>query len=110
MADKNYYELNCEAGSVHLSVDAIADLAANIARETEGVGELAPMAVSQTKGVFAQVGERGCVIDLHITAIQGFNMSEVAKAVQAKVKDTLVSIAKVQIQEINVYVDGVSAK
>ena len=50
MTDKNYYELNCEAGSVHLSVEAIADLAANIARETEGVGDLAPMAASQTKG------------------------------------------------------------
>lgn len=110
MAEKNYYELNCEAGSVHLSVDAIADLAANIARETEGVGDLAPMAVSQTKGVFAQVGEQGCIIDLHISVVQGFNMSAVAKNVQIKVKETLASIAKVQIQNINVYVDGVSAK
>ena len=110
MAEKNYYELNCEAGSVHLSVDAIADLAANIARETEGVGDLAPMVVSQTKGVFAQVGEQGCIIDLHISVVQGFNMSAVAKNVQIKVKETLASIAKVQIQNINVYVDGVSAK
>lgn len=110
MADKNYYELNCEAGSVHLSAEAIADLAANIARETEGVGDLAPMAVSQTKGVFVQIGEQGCLVDLHIITVQGFNMSAVAKNVQIKVKETLDSIAKVQIQEVNVFVDGVSAK
>lgn len=110
MADKNYYELNCESGSVHLSVEAIADLAANIARETEGVSDLAPMAVSQTKGVFAQVGENGCLVDVHIMTLQGCNMSAVAKNVQIKIKDTLDSIAKVQVQAVNVFVDGVAAK
>ena len=110
MADKNYYELNCEVGSVHLSVEAIADLAANIARETEGVGDLAPMAVSQTKGVLVQVEEQGCLVDLHIFVAHGFNMSAVAKNVQIKVKDTLDSIAKVQVQAVNVYIDGVSGK
>ncbi len=110
MTDKNYYELNCEAGSVHLSVEAIADLAANIARETEGVGDLSPMAVSQTKGAFVRVEEQGCVVDLHIVTVQGFNMSAVAKNVQIKVKETLDSIAKVQVQEVNVYVDCVSSK
>ena len=110
MTDKNYYELHCETGSVHLSVDAIADLAANIARETEGVAELAGMANGQTKGVFAQVGEHGCLVEVHIITVQGLNMSDVAKNVQLKVKELLDSIAKVQIQEVNVFVDGVRAK
>jgi uncharacterized alkaline shock family protein YloU len=37
-------------------------------------------------------------------------MSAVAKNVQIKVKETLDSIAKVQVQEVNVYVDGISGK
>lgn len=110
MADKNYYELSCEAGSVHLSVDAIAELAANIARETEGVGDLGALNACQTRGVHVQVGETGCLVELHILTLQGCNMSAVAKNVQLKVKDTLASVAKVQVQEVNVYVDGVTAK
>ena len=110
MTDKNYYELRCEAGSVHLSVDAIADLAANIARETEGVADLAATTSGHTKGVLAQVGEQGCVLEVHIITVQGLNMSSVAKNVQVKVKELLDSIAKVQIQEVNVFVDGVHAK
>ena len=110
MTDKNYYELNCEAGSVHLSMEAIADLAANIARETEGVADLSPMAVSQTKGAFARMGEYGCLVDLHIVTVQGYNMSAVAKNVQVRVKETLDSIAKVRVQEVNIYVDGISGK
>ncbi len=110
MTEKNYYALNCEAGSVHLSMEAIADLAANIARETEGVSDLASMEVSQTKGAFVRMGEHGCLVDLHIVTAQCYNMSAVAKNVQIKVKETLDGIAKVQAQEINVYVDGISSK
>jgi uncharacterized alkaline shock family protein YloU len=56
------------------------------------------------------MGEHGCLVDLHIVTAQGYNMSAVAKNVQIKVKETLDGIAKVQAQEINVYVDGISSK
>lgn len=110
MADKNYYDLNCDKGSVHLSMNAIADLASNAAHDMDAVGDMAAVAPAQAKGVFARPGETGCVLDVHILVRQNETMSDAAKAVQKRVKETLESVTKIPVQEVNVFVDGISAK
>lgn len=110
MADKNYYDLTCDKGAVHLSLDAIANLASGTAKDAGAVGDLAAVPQSQAKGVQVRAGEAGCLVDVHILVCQNENMSEAAKSVQQLVKEALESVTKVPVQEVNVFVDGVSTK
>ena len=119
MADsKDYWTSESDQGSVRISEDVIATIAAIAASETEGVGNL-------YSGIGTNVAEflgkkslaRGVKVEFHgdlvevevsLLAQYGFNICEVCKNVQSAVRSSIRSMTGMRTSAVNVNVGGVS--
>ena len=115
MADsKEYWTSASDQGSVRISEDVIASIAAIAASETEGVGNL-------YSGIGTNVAEflgkkslaKGVKVDLvevevSLLAQYGYNICEVSKNVQSAVRSSIQSMTGMRTSAVNINVGGVS--
>ncbi len=116
---KDYWVTAGDQGTIKISEDVVASIAALAATETEGVGGLAAGLTaeiasllgkkSQNKGVRVQLGEQDTVgVELSILVEFGKSVGEVALAVQKAVKAAVESMTGLKTAVVNVVVSGVT--
>lgn len=120
MADhKDYWVTAGDQGTIKISEDVVASIAALAATETEGVSGLAAGLTAeiasllgkknQNKGVRVQLGEHDTVgVELSILVKFGKSVGEVALAVQKAVKAAIESMTGLKTAAVNVTVSGVT--
>ncbi len=120
MADhKEYWSTESDQGSIRISEDVVASIAALATSETAGVSGLYSTLTSdivsflskknQSKGVRIELGEEDTVrIEIGFLALFGHNICEVAKQVQENVKSSVESMTGLKVVEVNVHVGGVT--
>ncbi len=120
MADhKEYWSTESDQGSIRISEDVVASIAALAASETEGVSGLYSSITSDivsflskknlSKGVRIDISDEGTVkADIGFLAVFGHNICDVAKQVQQNVKSSVESMTGLKVVEVNVHVGGVT--
>lgn len=120
MADhKEYWSTESDQGSIRISEDVVASIAALATSETAGVSGLYSTLTSDivnflskknlSKGVRIELGDEDTVkIEIGFLALFGHNICEVAKQVQQNVKNAVESMTGLKVTEINVHVGGVT--
>ena len=120
MADhKEYWSTESDQGSIRISEDVVASIAALAASETEGVSGLYSSVTRDivsflskknlSKGVRVELGEEDNVkVEISFLALFGHNICEVAKEVQENVRRQIESMTGLHVTEVNVHVGGVT--
>jgi len=120
MADhKDYWSTTGDQGTIKISEDVVASIAALSALETEGVSGLYSSLTNDivsflskknlSKGVRVDLGEDDTVkIEIGFLALFGHNICEVSKTVQTSVKSAIESMTGLKVVEVNVHVGGVT--
>ncbi|MBQ7523510.1 MAG: Asp23/Gls24 family envelope stress response protein [Oscillospiraceae bacterium] len=117
--NKEYISQNHEGGSVHISEEVVASVAAIAAMEVDGVcglsakigADIAEMLGKKNlgKGVRLTVGEANDVtVDCYIVVELGGNVMAIAKNVQDAVASALSSITGLTVAAVNVTVAGIA--
>ncbi len=116
--NKEYVTQNVEKGSINISEDVIAIIAAAAVSEVNGVdgvpaslgNEFAGLLSKKasTKGIKIQITDNTIIIDAYIIIRYGFVISEVAKEVQNSVATAIESTTGLSVREVNVHVSGVA--
>ena len=119
MAESKGYIVNSdEKGSINISEDVVAVIAAVAAAEVEGV--YGPF-VSHSKDITNKLGRKGLskgvklsindddiMIEINIIAEVGFSVSEVGAAVQKAVMSAVADAAGVNVSAVNVNICGIA--
>ncbi|MGI6181349.1 MAG: Asp23/Gls24 family envelope stress response protein [Agathobaculum sp.] len=120
MADhKEYWSTIGDQGSIRISEDVVASIAALSASETDGVSGLYSSLTNDivnflskknlSKGVRIELGDEDTVkIEIGFLAEFGHNICEVAKQVQQSVKASVESMTGLKVIEVNIHVGGVT--
>ena len=120
MADhKEYWSTESDQGSIRISEDVVASIAALATSETAGVSGLYSTLTSDivnflskknlSKGVRIELGDEDTVkIEIGFLALFGHNICEVAKQVQGNVKSSVESMTGLKVTEANIHVGGVT--
>ncbi len=105
-------------GTVKIANEVVAIIAGLAATEVEGVAGMSGGMTADftemlgmknlSKGVKVEVGEKEAAIDIFIIVEYGSKISEVAKNVQKKVKETVETMTGLKVVEVNVNVQGVN--
>lgn len=105
-------------GEVQIADDVVAIIAGLAATEVEGVaamyGNITNELVSKlgmknlSKGVKAEVSEEGVSIDLTLNIKFGYNIKDVSKKVQEKVKSAIETMTGLEVLEVNIRVANIS--
>ncbi len=122
MADHNhkeYWITEGEEGTIRISEDVVASIAALAASDTAGVSGLYSSLTSDivgflskknlAKGVRIELGEENTVkVEISFLALFGHNICDVAKQVQQNVRSSVESMTGLKVTEVNVHVGGVT--
>ncbi len=112
-------ELNSQLGQVDVSNEVIGTIAGGAAVDCYGIVGMASQrqlkdGISELlgkdnfgRGVVVHYNETDLSIDMYIIVSYGTKISEVAHNVQTKVKYTLNKMLGIQVEAINIYVQGV---
>ena len=117
MADsKEYVTHPEELGSINISEDVVAAIAASAAVEVDGVSGLvygtnvhevlAKKNIS--KGIKIDVGEDTVEIDVFIMVNFGNPIADIARSVQEAVSAAVENMTELKVSRVNVHVGGVS--
>lgn len=110
---------NTRYGDINISKTAITTLAGGLTTECYGVVGMASRKIVQDgwaellrkdnyqKGVIVREEDGGLELDLYIIVSHGVKISEVVKEIQSKVKYELEKALEIDIDKINVYVQGI---
>lgn len=116
--NKEYVSQTLENGSIHISEEVIASIAALAAQDVDGVngfgssssndlGKLKKKSVS--KDIRVEISENDEIsIDCYINVLYGYSVVEVAKAVQEAVSGTVASTTGRTVRDVNVSIGGIS--
>lgn len=115
---KEYVSQTLENGSIHISEEVIASIAAMAAQDVEGVYGLGASVGSDlgklkkknvTKDVRVEISEDDEIsIDCYIIVLYGHSVVEVAKSVQEIVTSTVASTTGRIVRDVNVSIGGIS--
>lgn len=119
MADsREYWTSESDQGSVRISEDVIASIAAIAASETEGVGNLysgigtnvAEFLGKKSLAKGVKVAFHGDLVEVEVSLLAqyGYNICEVSKNVQSAVRSSIQSMTGMRTSAININVGGVS--
>lgn len=108
---------NSDYGEVKIVDDVIATIAGLAAIEVKGVagmsggfvGGIAEMLgkKSLSKGVKVEIKEKIAIIDLYIIVEYGTKIPDVAWEIQESVKKTVETMTGIEVNEVNIHVQGV---
>ena len=118
MADsKEYWTSASDQGSVRISEDVIASIAAIAASETEGVGNLysgigtnvAEFLGKKSLAKGVKVVFHGDLVEVEVSLLAqyGYNICEVSKNVQSAVRSSIQSMTGMRTSAVNINVGGV---
>lgn len=119
MADhKDYWTTAGDQGTIKISEDVVASIAALATSETEGVSSLYSSFTSDiasflgkknlAKGVRVVLGENDSVeVEICYLAKYGYSICDVAKNVQEAVRSSIEAMTGLKTSAINIYVGGV---
>ena len=111
--------LNTHMGNISVDPEVIAQYAGNVANECFGIVGMAAMnskegfvnllkRESMTKGINVAVNGKGkLVIDFHVIVSYGVNIMAVADNLVSSVKYRVEDFAGLEVEKINVFVEGV---
>ncbi|MGM9521653.1 MAG: Asp23/Gls24 family envelope stress response protein [Oscillospiraceae bacterium] len=115
---KDYVTHPDDKGSINISEEVIAVIAANAALETEGVASLSASLGkdiaerlgkrNQTKGVRIAVEDEIILVDVYIMVKMGVSVSKVGVQVQEAVASNIESMTGFSVAEVNVHVCGIA--
>ena len=108
---KEYVSKTLENGSIHISEEVVASIAAMAIKDVEGVYGLHTSNASKknTKGIRLVISEDDEIsIDCYIVALYGYSVIEVAKAVQEAVTSMVESTTGRKVLNVNVSISGVA--
>lgn len=118
--NKDYITYAEERGSINISEDVLAVIAAGAALEIEGVAglystpsrDIAELLGKKNlaKGVKMRVEDRTITADIYIMASFGSTVSEVGAAVQSAVMTAIESTTGMKVLAVNVHICGISFK
>ena len=119
MADNREYLTRVEEnGSISISEEVIASIAADTMREIEGVGAMGQNMTAQlteqftgkkgVHGVRAELDGEEIVVDIYMMVCYGHAIPEVAKKVQDAVGVAVASMTGYSVKSVNVHVSGIS--
>ena len=117
--NKEYYVQEVTDGSIQISEDVVASIAATAVLEVEGVcglssnlgADLAEMLGKKSlgKGIRITSAENDAlVIDCNIVVQFGQAIFDLAKAVQDAVKSSVESITGLTVEQVNVNISGIA--
>ncbi len=113
------FEKNTKLGSINISNDVIATIVGGAAIECYGVVGMASQKVlkdgfyellkkeNYARGIIVTSKDQGIVVDLYIIVGYGMKIPQIVSEVQKKVKYVLETSLDVEVDAINVYVQGV---
>ena len=117
---KGYIRNADEKGSINISEDVVAIIAANAAGEVEGVHgfyyaqgkEITSMIAKRgyPKGVKLTFNEDVIVLDVYIVVDMGYSVNEVGEKVQKAVISAVEDAVGAKVGEVNVHISGVALK
>ena len=114
------FERSTKLGNINVSNDVVATIIGGAVTECYGVVGMASQKVlkdglyellkkdNYARGVLVENTDSGLVVDLFIIVGYGMKISEIVGEVQKKVKYVLETTLDVDVDSINVYVQGVS--
>ena len=117
---KEYIRNSDEKGSINISEDVVAIIAASAAMEIDGVHSLYYGHSKEithligrkgfAKGVKLTIGEDDIAIDVHVVIQLGSPVSEVCAAIQKAVMSAVEDAVGAKVSAVNVNVSGVALK
>ena len=107
---KDYLTHAEELGSIHISEEVLASIAAGAAVEVEGISGLMNLAAKKSgaRGVRLTMDEDKAVVDIYVMIRYGYAIPEVAGKIQDAVTGALESMAGFAVKSVNVHVGGVA--
>ena len=116
--NKDYLSVKQEHGSIQISEEVIASIAAVAALEVEGVSGLSANLTADIaekfgrknlgKGVKVSFRENAIAIDCFVIALYGYSVIDIAKNVQDRVKSAVESMTGQPVRSINVEISGIT--
>lgn len=103
-------------GSLRISRDVIATIAATATKEIDGVYGLADFAANikgwlikkQTaKPIVIELNDDVAIIDIHVVLRQGAKIPDVSGKIQTAVKEAVQSMTGIAVSRVNIYVAGI---
>ena len=120
MADsKEYIKSSDEKGSINISEDVVAVIAAAAAVEVEGVQGLFHaygkdltnmLKKGLSRGIKLSIDDTGVAIDVYIMTEMSYSVSEVGEQVQKKVMSAVEAAVGATVKAVNVHICGVALK
>ena len=114
---KDYVSRSDELGSIHISEEVLAVIAAAAVLEVEGIGGLAANLGTDlaellgkknlSRGIHIQVEDGNVTVDLSILVKYGYTIPDVARAVQEAVAGSVEATSGLTVAAVNVNVGGV---
>ncbi len=114
---KEYVSRSDELGSIHISEEVLAVIAAAAVLEVEGIGGLAANLGTNlaellgkknlSRGIHIQVEDGNVTVDLSILVKYGYTIPNVALAVQEAVAGSVEATSGLTVAAVNVNVGGV---
>ncbi len=114
----DYITYREDNGSINISEDVISGIVRAAVTEVEGVSGLSTTAGSELaekiglktipKGVTIRFEDNEIVTDIIITVSYGYNVVNVAKAVQNSIRNVIGSVTGFDDTVVNVHVSGIS--
>lgn len=119
MADsREYWSVAGDQGTVNISEDVVASIAAIAAAETEGVSTLCSSKVGNVAEMLGKKNlSKGIKVEFHGDQVEvevwmlvkyGYNICEVARAVQSAISAAIQSMTGLNTSVVNVHVTGIS--
>jgi uncharacterized alkaline shock family protein YloU len=115
---KDYVTHPDEKGSINISEEVIATIAANAALDTDGVASLSVASgkdivdriskKNPSKGIKIYVEDEIIMVDVYIMVKLGFSVTKTAVAVQEAITSNIESMTGFSVSEVNVHVAGVA--
>ena len=116
--NKEYLSTTQENGSIHISQEVIASIAALAASEVEGVCGLSANLGSGIaellgrknlgRGVKITIHDDSIAIDCYVVALFGYSVIDIAKNVQERVVTAVESMTGATVRSVNVDICGIT--
>lgn len=103
---------NPASGSMKISVEVIRTIVRNVLAEIEGVHSLASYTASSSlkSPIAISLEAEIAVIDIAVNLCNGYRIKDVAKQIQARVKDTVQDMTGIAVSRVNVLVADIRIK
>lgn len=115
---ENYITCQAENGSINISEEVVSGIVRSAIADVDGVaglsntagGELAELIgiKNSGRGIKVQFVDGRMIIDVIITVKYGSNVVSVAKTVQDRLYNTVLSTTGMEKAEVNVHVSGIA--